>query len=809
MSERKTRRVSCEIATGEGRPPFPVAGNRPVHLHWPRLATHFQGVLLAPQRRSDGQATVWSWQEPAGAEPPTPAELAAVRRRLETALAAAQSDLAAEAEEQPGGTAAQLLAVLLAMVGRLVRLKDAPLAAYLARTESGLMVHSWGAAQPAVPHVPAEAGYHVSGVIVAGDTPAAGLEVVIENRKRVCLARTTSDAAGAFLFKQIGSGSYRVLAKSDRLDFPASGIELVVDNQPVSGLVLRSRSLNVATEPDPEPARDPDSGHASAEPEHPASAPTPPSDPDRPRLRRRGLGLLLAGGALGLAAWGARQWVDNSAVASRRDVPAAENPAGLRPGDDGPRSGARPSRGAPAQAGVAAGGGLGIGAAAAAATPAISRESGPPDRSRLTASSGIEQGKIGEEPLDVSVDGAVGHATHAPAGLAAAPPPAAESPENRRAVSARGGAAQAAAASNAEPATIEAAPSDATVAASAAPAQARASSSPAAASIAAQPAAAPAGGAEAAVASGAQPTTTSGAGAGEGAARGGERSASVAGGAAAGRATATPAGSVAASAPAGGAGASGVVPAAPSTAEELSHAARPAAGAPVAVGAVEWRIQIKGWETRLVRDVVLPTMPVKLGEADGVADLRSAMLADLRKQLPTTLRQFAPRYGVRVEIPAQAHRAAGNEARAGAAGEWTLPAGAEALPRSHTLRDAAGRPLAEVTVEADGNFRIVTPAGIACRFWVRVDLRADDKPLAVGESDGSRLVWRAAPNQPLSADCRQRLTAAEAPSIQLDLPLSSSSPHVLPPALALVDRTTGWAAVADIVVQRRETAGAR
>ncbi len=247
----------------------------------------------------------------------------------------------------------------------------------------------------------------------------------------------------------------------------------------------------------------------------------------------------------------------------------------------------------------------------------------------------------------------------------------------------------------------------------------------------------------------------------------------------------------------------------------------PGAGVQAAGDPVEMRIRLHSWDTRLVRDVVLPTTLVKLGEADGVAGLRSAMLAELRLKLPATLRDFARRYGVRIELPARSQgfgvperwTPAPDSPHAGevspGAAEISFPAGGGTAPSVHSLRDHSGRTIAEVRRAQDGEVRIIAPAAAVCWFWVRVECRVEDETLSGRADDPPRFAWRAAPNRPLPADCRQKPRAAGDPAIRIDLPLSQTSPSAVPPALALVDRVTGWAAVGELSIQRHRPIAAK
>jgi hypothetical protein len=233
-------------------------GSRSIHQYWHLLAPDFQGILLTPQRRPDEGGVAWTWQEAVGNKPVTAPELAEVRERLVRANRAFAKNLPDADASGPGGRSAQEATDLLRskvdeMVTKLAGKSDEKLAGYVARTDGGPMLHSWGASVPAQPFYPDSHNCEVSGVVLVGDKDAADFEVLIESRKGVCLARTRSDASGAFRLEKIGPGTHRVRVISDRVDFPVNGVSVTVERTSITNLELRSTSLNVASAVAPPP----------------------------------------------------------------------------------------------------------------------------------------------------------------------------------------------------------------------------------------------------------------------------------------------------------------------------------------------------------------------------------------------------------------------------------------------------------------------------------------------------------------------------------------------------------------------------
>jgi hypothetical protein len=239
-----TRRAVAELRIGDERPAWSLIGSRTIHQFWPLLSPHFKGVLLSPQRRPDLGGVFWTWREANGNRPLTAAEFVDVRRRLESAVRSFAGKLTEPPRnDDPGdgdGTAdldVQLKACVQSMVAMLTAVPDSALAGFVCRPESGPMVHSWGAAVPALPYFPDTLDCEINGAVLMGGESAAGLNVVIENRQGTILARAQADASGAFRFPKIAPGNYRIRV-TDRGDFPTTGYAVTVERESIVGLEL-------------------------------------------------------------------------------------------------------------------------------------------------------------------------------------------------------------------------------------------------------------------------------------------------------------------------------------------------------------------------------------------------------------------------------------------------------------------------------------------------------------------------------------------------------------------------------------------
>ncbi len=159
--EDSSRLAVAELNWGHNPSAILWIGSRAVHQYWALLAPYFRDVLLTPQRRAEDQIIAWSWREERESRVPTGAELAALRKRLAGDLQAFVDNVSAGAEEGRGLVAAgnapgigQIAAAMEGWVSRLLAMSDNEFVSYVACTESGLRLHSWGLTTAVVPRFP-------------------------------------------------------------------------------------------------------------------------------------------------------------------------------------------------------------------------------------------------------------------------------------------------------------------------------------------------------------------------------------------------------------------------------------------------------------------------------------------------------------------------------------------------------------------------------------------------------------------------------------------------------------------------------
>ena len=238
-----SRRAVAEIDFSGRESAAPRIGNRSIHGFWHLFSSHFRQVLVAPQRRPDSGRVAWTWSEVSDKRPVGAPELAEVRRRLSEASRSLSGSLGGDRDDPGAGGAStlegQVLALVSDMTAQLVARPDSALARFVCRTESGLRVHSWGAAVAAEPHYPDGLSGEVSGRVVSEGGRSNQAHVVLETLKGVRVAGVESRRDGVFKFEEIPAGSYR-LRVADRDDFPAEGLTVDLEHGSATGLELRA-----------------------------------------------------------------------------------------------------------------------------------------------------------------------------------------------------------------------------------------------------------------------------------------------------------------------------------------------------------------------------------------------------------------------------------------------------------------------------------------------------------------------------------------------------------------------------------------
>jgi hypothetical protein len=209
------------------------------------------------------------------------------------------------------------------------------------------------------------------------------------------------------------------------------------------------------------------------------------------------------------------------------------------------------------------------------------------------------------------------------------------------------------------------------------------------------------------------------------------------------------------------------------------------------------------WQTVLVRDAIVPTVPTRLGQDDGVLDLRARVLTEKQRAMPRTLQDERMIVGLRIEFTATQVESpplwdlargdspviatiSKNAAEIG----WRtrIPTG------QFELSGADGHIIARISADARQVIRISSTEPISCWPWLSAEY-------AAGEEGGFR--WQGIGTASLPPSWTTQEQRMNAPGRRLDLRLPAEREETVVIAIALVDDSTGWAFSSTIEHQQR------
>lgn len=757
MTNDKTPLTTVEIRWGEKRDAILWVGNRAVHQYWALLGPYFRDVLLAPQRHPECESVAWTWRADVNQRPPGAGELAALRKRLASTMRAFSENahegaMGARGDAGPANQAniVQLAAVMETWVAGLLSKADAELAPYVARTESGLRLHSWGAPAAAVPSSPVSGQSGADGASSVGRGPAP------QRRRR---RRLLGAGFAVLVLGALGWGGWVWSASRENEKAVARGAIDFTPSQPPErwgeARAGKSEPEQIIEVEINEPGRTADAGSdVKAAPPvphfgNPASGPVAPS-------------AAVASSVVApvAAVPGPPQMPINPERPLREDMVRARE--SVAPGVAGvsPISSAGASPGSPGGAVEAGllGGAVAVAASRGAATIAAMAAGSP-----AQADGAVNR----ESVIAIPPPATMATPPAAPMPVPALTPPMAKTLRVKPAFAAKPVGKSSNGLRNNRDSEVEAVESDEAPAVTDPPANERrvaANSPDAAADVPAEVAEKPLPG-------------------------GGEA-----------RVRSTRADAPDRRAPRSGAARDDAPAAVPgdSPASEPSTFAEYHSGAQQAVWDQTVRVRMSEWRERLLGDVILPTAPMRAGQGDAVATMRRKMLAERRALLPATFSMVRDRRGWTMEIDLP-----------GAVPElrWRLPRGVEMPgavvhgrraelawtggqppPRGvYELVDENARGLARVEIDGDGAMTTRTSVGVRGYFSLRVERAVSE------QADAARFVWRRMSGEALPLSWRP--SAAER-GAWIDIPLGANSGATQVEDIVLFDTATGWAAVA-------------
>lgn len=216
------------------------------------------------------------------------------------------------------------------------------------------------------------------------------------------------------------------------------------------------------------------------------------------------------------------------------------------------------------------------------------------------------------------------------------------------------------------------------------------------------------------------------------------------------------------------------------------------------VGAIAWR-------TRLVRDAIVPTLPVRVGEGDAVDLSRELLLKEKRDLMPETFRAPVIHCGISLRVdPTLGGRALRWEDESeirlaqgsvqGVRAELVWPAGAQAQG-ARILRDADGKQIARVVINPDGSVALELLGGTRAVFWVGITRSPKDEARKAQPAK-SRFGWQVLRGAAPHLSWRDDDSWPGGQGSRLEVVLDQQPAGRV--GVALVDRVSGWSLIGEL-----------
>jgi hypothetical protein len=256
-----------------------------------------------------------------------------------------------------------------------------------------------------------------------------------------------------------------------------------------------------------------------------------------------------------------------------------------------------------------------------------------------------------------------------------------------------------------------------------------------------------------------------------------------------------------------------VKPAAGAAAEVASGQSveEPASGAGRLAALGQFRAS--AWKSRLVQDLIVPTVPVPAGTDEALGTMRDRLLQERRARLPELFRQPVTTSGFALEIPVEPGGATGQPGWHDLAGATVADASVHGnraelwwpgttAPHDATfvLRSGDGREIARVRTDGAGVPALSAAPNVAAWYWVGIE-RAPSGAGAEASPPAVSLDWRLLSGAPIPANWPRDARWRGGRGYRIDLPLGPAARMRPTLALALVDPDSGWALVSDIAVR--------
>ena len=236
---------------------------------------------------------------------------------------------------------------------------------------------------------------------------------------------------------------------------------------------------------------------------------------------------------------------------------------------------------------------------------------------------------------------------------------------------------------------------------------------------------------------------------------------------------------------------------------------------PTAAGLVQRTgLRLSQWTPQMIQDVIIPTVPVRMGEDDAVDALREQLQQEVDRQMVATFRNPVIQSGCAFELPpetlggadqlhwrdANGATPAGSTVQGGRA-EISWLGGRPPATANFVLVTAEGREIVRVYVAADGELVCKTARTVRCWYWVGIIRAVVDGVGPGAQTESSRFAWQLLHGPEIPAAWRRDDHWRNGHGWRIELPLGKQTDGLTGCTLAMVDRNTGWALAGEI---RRE-----